>query len=71
VADGSNGEDGVRGAVSTWYAVHLDEPTPARVYAAPAATALLTAGLGMLLVVRAQRREPRGGQDDVPNEPRE
>jgi mono/diheme cytochrome c family protein len=80
VADGSNGEDGVRGAVSTWYAVHLDEPTPARVYAAPAATALLTAGLGMLLVVRAQRREPAPGavQDDqpkeppeVPNEPRE
>jgi mono/diheme cytochrome c family protein len=73
VADGSNGEDGVRGAVSTWYAVHLDEPTPARVYAAPAATAILTAGLGMLLVARAQRRAPgeRAGGDAVPNEPRE
>jgi cbb3-type cytochrome c oxidase subunit III len=57
VADGSNGEDDVRAAVSTWYAVHLDEPTPAVTYAAPAATVLLSAGLGMLLVVRAQRRE--------------
>ena len=74
VADGSNGEDGVRAAVSAWYAVHLDEPTPARVYAAPAATAILTAGLGLLLVARAQRRAPGGGSaghDAVPNEPRE
>lgn len=62
VADGSNGEDGVRSAVSTWYAIHLDVPTPARVYVAPAVTVLLTAGLGMLLVTRAQRREPRSGQ---------
>jgi cytochrome c oxidase cbb3-type subunit 2 len=61
VADGSNGEDDVRGAVSTWYAVHLDVPTPARVYAAPAATVILTAGLGLLLVVRAQRREREAG----------
>ncbi|MFL5574828.1 MAG: c-type cytochrome [Gemmatimonadaceae bacterium] len=62
VADGSNGEDDVRGAVSTWYAVHLDVPTPARVYAAPATTVLLTAALGGLLVTRAQRRERQGGQ---------
>lgn len=60
VADGSNGEDDVRGAVSAWYAIHLDVPTPARVYAAPAATVLLTAALGGLLVTRAQRR----GRDD-------
>jgi len=57
VADGSNGEADARGAVSTWYAVHLDVPTPAVAYVAPLATVLLTAGLGMLLVVRAQRRE--------------
>jgi mono/diheme cytochrome c family protein len=57
VADGSDGEDDARGAVSTWYAVHLDVPTPVRVYAAPAATVIVTAGLGLLLVVRAQRRE--------------
>ena len=59
-ADGSNGEDDVRGAVSTWYAVYLDVPTPARVFVAPLATIALSAGLGMLLVTRAQRRE-RGG----------
>jgi DMSO reductase family type II enzyme heme b subunit len=64
VADGSDGEDDVRGAVSTWYAIHLDVPTPARVYAAPAATILLTAGLGALLVVRAQRREREAGPSE-------
>jgi DMSO reductase family type II enzyme heme b subunit len=62
VADGSNGEDDVRSAVSTWYAIHLDVPTPARVYAMPAITVLLTAGLGMLLITRAQRSEPQAGQ---------
>jgi DMSO reductase family type II enzyme heme b subunit len=66
VADGSSGEDDVRGAVSTWYALHLDVPTPARVYAAPAVTVILTAGLGMLLVVRAQRR---GRPSDSPEPP--
>jgi DMSO reductase family type II enzyme heme b subunit len=60
-ADGSNGEDDVRGAVSTWYAVYLDVPTPTRVFVAPLATIALSAGLGMLLVTRAQRRE-RGAQ---------
>jgi DMSO reductase family type II enzyme heme b subunit len=58
-ADGSNGEDDVRGAVSTWYAVYLTVPTPSRVFVAPIATILLSAGLGMLLVTRAQRRERR------------
>jgi DMSO reductase family type II enzyme heme b subunit len=57
-ADGSNGEDAIRGAVSTWYAIYLDVPTPTRVYVAPLATMVLSAGLGMLLVVRAQRRKP-------------
>ena len=56
-ADGSNGEDDVRNAVSTWYAIYLDVPTPPRVYAAPIVTMLLTAGLGSLVVLRAQRRE--------------
>jgi cytochrome c oxidase cbb3-type subunit 2 len=64
VADGSNGEDDVRSAVSTWYAIHLDVPTPARVYAAPAVTVLLTAGLGILLVTRVQRNEHRSGPSD-------
>ena len=57
VADGSNGEDDVRGSVSTWYAIYLDVPTPTRVFAMPIATVLLTAGFGFLLVTRAQRRE--------------
>ena len=57
VADGSNGEDEVRGAVSGWYALYLDVPTPASVYVAPAVTTLLTAGLGFIVVARARRRE--------------
>jgi DMSO reductase family type II enzyme heme b subunit len=64
VADGSNGEDDVRSAVSTWYAIHLDVPTPARVYAVPAVTVLLTAGLGLLLITRAQRSDSRAGQPE-------
>jgi cytochrome c oxidase cbb3-type subunit 2 len=64
VADGSNGEDDVRSAVSTWYAIHLDVPTPARVYAVPAVTVLLTAGLGMLLITRAQRGNTKAGQPE-------
>ena len=56
VADGSNGEDEVRGAVSGWYALYLDVPTPATVYVAPTVTTLLTAGLGFIVVARARRR---------------
>jgi mono/diheme cytochrome c family protein len=56
VADGSNGEDEIRGAVSGWYALYLDVPTPATVYVAPAVTTLLTAGLGFIVVARARRR---------------
>lgn len=56
-ADGSNGEDAVRGAVSAWYSIYLDVATPARVYVAPGLTMLLTAGLGLMLVRQAQRRE--------------
>jgi mono/diheme cytochrome c family protein len=63
-ADGSNGEDERRGAVSAWYAVHLDTPTPPRVYVAPALTMLLTAGVGSLLVRQAQRRERGTAHED-------
>jgi hypothetical protein len=59
-ADGSNGETEMRSAVGAWYAIYLDTPTPPRVYVAPAATVLLTAGLGVLVVVTAQRRERQG-----------
>ncbi len=58
-ADGSNGEDAARAAVSAWYAIYLDVPTPAGVYAIPVVAALLTAGLGGLAIARAQRRTTR------------
>ena len=59
IADGSNGEDDVRGAVSTWYAIYLDVPTPKRVYIAPVLGTLLTAGLGMTVVASSRRRVRR------------
>ncbi len=55
-ADGSNGEDERRGAVSAWYALYLDVPTPPRVYVAPVLAAVITAGLGIAAVRQAQRR---------------
>jgi DMSO reductase family type II enzyme heme b subunit len=66
-ADGSNGEDAVRGAVSAWYSIYLDVATPARVYVAPGLTMLLTAGLGLMLVRQAQRRE-RNAERSNPEE---
>ncbi len=56
VADGTNAEDDVRGAVSAWYAVYLDVPLPPRVFIAPVVATLLTAGLGLVVVIQAQRR---------------
>jgi hypothetical protein len=50
-------------AVSSWYAVYLDEPTPATVYVSPILAMVLTAGLGLVVVWRAQRRE-RGRTSD-------
>lgn len=56
-ADGSNGELGLRGAVSAWYAVYLDVPTPAAAFVTPLVAMLLTAGFGVMVVWRAQRRD--------------
>ena len=56
-ADGSNGEDGRRGSVSAWYAIYLDVPTSRGVYLAPLSTMLLTAGLGLVVVRQARRRD--------------
>jgi len=53
--DGSNGEYGTRMAVSSWYFLALDEPTPARVFISPVVAMALTLALGMLVVWRAQR----------------
>ena len=54
--DGSNGEQGTRMAVSTWYFLALDEPTPARVFVAPIVAMVLTLALGMVVIWRAQGR---------------
>ena len=64
-ADGSNAEDDTRGSVSAWYAIYLDVPTPAQVYIAPIVTMLLTAGLGTMVVMQAQRREREHGRSNL------
>jgi cytochrome c oxidase cbb3-type subunit 2 len=58
--DGSNGESGKRGSISTWYFLYLDRATGKGVYVWPALATLLTAGLGIVLVARAQRRSREG-----------
>ncbi len=55
--DGDNGESGTKGSLSTWYFLQLTEPTPATSYATPLIAVLLTAGFGVFVVGRAQRRE--------------
>ncbi len=55
--DGDNGESGARSSVSSWYFVYLTEPTPPTVLVAPLLAMALTAGLGLVVVARAQRRE--------------
>ncbi len=59
--DGSNGETGKQMAVSSWYAIYLERPTPATVYISPLLAIVLTAGLAFGLVWRAQRRELEAG----------
>ena len=54
--DGSNGEHGTRMAISTWYFLALDEPVPARVFISPVLAMMLTLGLGLLVVWRAQQK---------------
>lgn len=60
--DGDNAEEGTRVAVSAWYYLALEQPTPRTAYFTPALAAIFTAGLGLLAVWRAQRRsgEERG-----------
>ena len=67
--DGDNGESGTRGAVSTWYFLYLDQPTASTTYVFPVLAALLTAGLGVVVVARAQRRS--GGRREERDEARE
>ena len=55
-SDGSNGEDEMRTAVSTWYALYLDVPTSPRVYVTPLVAMVLTAGFGVLVGRSARGR---------------
>jgi DMSO reductase family type II enzyme heme b subunit len=54
--DGSSGEHGSRMAVSTWYFLALDRPTPPSVFISPVLAMLVTLGLGLVVIRRAQRR---------------
>jgi DMSO reductase family type II enzyme heme b subunit len=58
--DGSNGEEGTEGALSSWYYVFLAEPSPRSVYWAPMLAMALTAGFGWWAAWRAQRRARAG-----------
>jgi len=60
--DGSNGEHGSRMAVSAWYFLALDQPTPAGTYVSPVIAMAITLGLGMLVIARAQRRSGTAGR---------
>lgn len=62
--DGSNGEEGRRSSISSWYYIYLDYPTPNSVYTTPVLAMMMTAGLGLFVVVRAQRREQERSDDD-------
>lgn len=54
--DGSSGEHGGRMAISTWYFLALDTPTPPGALVAPVVAMVFTLGLGLVVVRRAQRR---------------
>lgn len=58
--DGSNAEGGSQMAISSWYSIFLEQPTPSGVYTSPVLAMLLTAGLGLLVVWRAQRGADEG-----------
>jgi DMSO reductase family type II enzyme heme b subunit len=53
--DGSSGETGTRGSISAWYFVGLQPPPSNAVFMAPLVAFLVTGGLGMLAVRRAQK----------------
>ena len=68
--DGDNGEGGMQGAVSTWYFLFLEQPTPLTVFVAPPLALALTLAFG-LLVVRQARRSAGAGTRDGEAEGRE
>lgn len=58
--DGSNGEADTRGSIGSWYFIYLERPVAAGVYIAPIIAAALTALLGIVVVLRAQKQRTRG-----------
>lgn len=59
--DGSSGESHHRGAISSWYYLHLDTPMAATVYTVPIGAMVLTALLGVGIVARARRTHRAAG----------
>ena len=54
--DGDNAETGGRAAVSSWFFVHLQEPTPLTAYVSPFVVLILTAIAGMYMIRQARRK---------------
>ena len=53
--DGSSGETGKRGSISSWYFIALQPPPSNTVFVAPLLAFLVTGGLGVFAVRRAQK----------------
>ena len=68
--DGDNSEEGTRGSISSWFFIHLEQEVPATIYVAPLVAFLLTGGMGLLVVARAQRREREAEGDPGGARPR-
>jgi hypothetical protein len=58
--DGSEGEEGSKAAVTSWYYVRLETPSTRRQFVVPPVAALLTAGLELGVLWWARRRDRRG-----------
>ena len=64
--DGSNGEAGTRMSVASWVNISLGEPTRAGTYLWPLLAMLSTGGLGLVVIVRAQRAAATSKQPSDP-----
>ncbi len=58
--DGRNNEQDKKGAISAWYYLMLEPPTPAKVYLLPPVVFLAVLGLGVLLSRSVQNKKGRG-----------
>lgn len=71
--DGSNGEGGAKGALSSWYFLWLDPPASSTTWIAPLVAMTLTGVLGLFVVAQAQRRRRENGahesDDESPHHP--